>query len=155
MTPLFDTTITNIKLATHGRLEAMNAVLISSIAASAFNTQVEAWEPLIEPFDGIFKYIQFPLFSMCLFWFHFIIFQIFLPLLMLFCLTLLRFETYDTNVQQPSKIGKRIRVAATNILNMNVSAANLEAFVGCILSWRRQLELEQKAAKLNEVLILS
>lgn len=55
MTPLFDATITNIKLATHGRLEAMNAVLISSIAASTFNTQQEAWEPLVEPFDGIFK----------------------------------------------------------------------------------------------------
>lgn len=55
MTPLFDTTITNIKLATHGRMEAMNAVLISSIAASTFNTQLEAWEPLVEPFDGIFK----------------------------------------------------------------------------------------------------
>lgn len=55
MTPLFDTTITNIKLATHGQLEAINAVLICSIASSAFNTQLEAWEPLIEPFDGIFK----------------------------------------------------------------------------------------------------
>ncbi|KAG2726780.1 hypothetical protein I3760_01G128300 [Carya illinoinensis] len=115
MTPLFDTTITNIKLATHGQLEAMNAVLISSIAASAFNTQLEAWEPLIEPFDGIFK-----------------------------------FETYDTNAHQPSRLGKRVRVAATNILNVNVSAANLETLVGSILSWRRQLELEQKAAKLNE-----
>lgn len=56
MTPLFDATITNIKLATHGQLDAMNAVLISSIAASTFNTQLEAWEPLVEPFDGIFKY---------------------------------------------------------------------------------------------------
>ena len=56
MTPLFDMTITNIKLATHGRVDAMNAVLISSIAASTFNTQLEAWEPLVEPFDGIFKY---------------------------------------------------------------------------------------------------
>lgn len=56
MTPLFDTTITNIKLATHGRVDAMNAVLISSIALSTFNAQLEAWEPLVEPFDGIFKY---------------------------------------------------------------------------------------------------
>lgn len=55
MTPLFDTTITNINLTTHGRLESMNAVLISSVAASTFNPQLEAWEPLLEPFDGIFK----------------------------------------------------------------------------------------------------
>ncbi|XP_050216889.1 uncharacterized protein LOC126667840 isoform X2 [Mercurialis annua] len=115
MTPLFDTTITNIKLATHGRLEAMNAVLISSIAASTFNAQLEAWEPLVEPFDGIFK-----------------------------------FETYDNNVHPPSKLAKRVRVAATSILNANISAANLETFVGTILSWRKQLELDQKARKLNE-----
>lgn len=55
MTPLFDATITNIKLASHGRLDAMNAVLISSFAASTFNVHLEAWEPLVEPFDGIFK----------------------------------------------------------------------------------------------------
>jgi len=55
MKPLFDTTITNIKLATHGGLHGMNAVLISSIVASTFNAQLEAWEPLVEPFDGIFK----------------------------------------------------------------------------------------------------
>ncbi|WOH07393.1 hypothetical protein DCAR_0726823 [Daucus carota subsp. sativus] len=56
MTPLFDVTISNLKLATHGRLEALNAVLISSAAASTFNTHLEAWEPLVEPFDGIFKF---------------------------------------------------------------------------------------------------
>lgn len=56
MTPFFDVTITNIKLATHGGIDSMNAVLISSIAASTFNTQLDSWEPLVEPFDGIFKY---------------------------------------------------------------------------------------------------
>ncbi|KAI4344734.1 hypothetical protein L6164_011925 [Bauhinia variegata] len=112
MTPLFDTTITNIKLATHGQLEAMNAVLISSIAASTFNAQLEAWEPLVEPFDGIFK-----------------------------------FETYYSNVHSQSRLGKRICIAAPGIMNVNVSAANLETFIGSILSWRRQLELEQKARK--------
>lgn len=55
ITPLFNITIVNIKLATHGRWEAMNAVLVSSIAASTFNAQLESWEPLVEPFDGIFK----------------------------------------------------------------------------------------------------
>ncbi|XP_065863891.1 uncharacterized protein [Euphorbia lathyris] len=115
MTPLFDTTISNIKLATHGRIEAMNAVLISSIAASTFNTQLEAWEPLVEPFDGIFK-----------------------------------LETYDTNIHSPSRLAKKIRIAATSIVNINFSAANLEIFVGTILSWRKQLELDYKAIKLNE-----
>ncbi|XP_052204938.1 uncharacterized protein LOC127809843 isoform X2 [Diospyros lotus] len=113
MTPLFDATITNIKLATHGRLEAMNAVLISSIAASTFNTKLEAWEPLVEPFDGIFK-----------------------------------FETYDTNVQGLSKLGKRARIAATTTLNINLSAVNLDTFLETIVSWRRQRELEQKGIKL-------
>ncbi|KAK8671255.1 hypothetical protein V6N13_037855 [Hibiscus sabdariffa] len=112
MTPLFDMTIANIKLVTQGRLEAMNAVLIASIAASTFNTHLEAWEPLLEPFDGIFK-----------------------------------FETYDADVNSP-RLGKRMRIAATNIVNINVSAANLETLVGTILSWRRQLELEQKTNKL-------
>ncbi|KEH32375.1 calcium-dependent lipid-binding-like protein [Medicago truncatula] len=114
MRPLFDTTITNIKLATHGGLHGMNAVLISSIVASTFNAQLEAWEPLVEPFDGIFK-----------------------------------FETFDTNAQPPFGLGKRIRISATSILNVNVSAANLESFVGSVHSWRRQLEFEQKASKLN------
>lgn len=71
MTPLFDVTITNIKLATHGQVDAMNAVLISSIAASTFNTQLEAWEPLVEPFDGIFKYHIFYSFLIFLLLFHF------------------------------------------------------------------------------------
>uniref|UniRef100_A0A175YPS3 Uncharacterized protein n=1 Tax=Daucus carota subsp. sativus TaxID=79200 RepID=A0A175YPS3_DAUCS len=56
MTPLFDVTFSNIKLATHGHPEELNAVLISSTAASTFNTQLESWEPLVEPFDGIFKF---------------------------------------------------------------------------------------------------
>ncbi|KAI3512412.1 hypothetical protein L1887_19727 [Cichorium endivia] len=56
MTPFFDFTITNIKLATHGGMDSMNAVLISSISASTFNTQLDSWEPIVEPFDGIFKF---------------------------------------------------------------------------------------------------
>ncbi|KAK6779427.1 hypothetical protein RDI58_021611 [Solanum bulbocastanum] len=115
VTPLFDATITNIKLATHGRLEAMNAVLISSMAASTFNTQLEAWEPLVEPFDGIFK-----------------------------------FETYETNLHPPSRVGKRVRVAATSILNINLSAANLDVLGQAVESWKKQRELEKKAIKMKE-----
>ncbi|XP_042516642.1 uncharacterized protein LOC122090931 isoform X2 [Macadamia integrifolia] len=115
MTPLFDTTITNINLATHGKPESMNAVLISSIAASTFNTQLEAWEPLVEPFDGIFK-----------------------------------FETYNTSLDIASRVGKRVRVAATSIVNINISAANVETFAETIVSWRKQAEFEQKSVKVNE-----
>lgn len=64
---------------------------------------------------------------------------------------LFRFETFDTNAQSPFGLGKRIRVSATSILNVNVSAANLESFVGSVHSWRRQLEFEDKASKLNAV----
>ncbi|ONK67151.1 uncharacterized protein A4U43_C06F16540 [Asparagus officinalis] len=113
MTPLIDMTITNINLASHGRLEAMNAVLICSIAASTFNGQLEEWEPLVEPFDGIFK-----------------------------------LETYDTSEHPPSKIGRRVRIAATSTLNLNISAANLEMLIETIASWCRQNDLDRKP--LNE-----
>ncbi|XP_024982723.1 uncharacterized protein LOC112519038 isoform X5 [Cynara cardunculus var. scolymus] len=115
MTPFFDVTITNIKLATHGGMDSMNAVLISSIAASTFNTQLDSWEPLVEPFDGILK-----------------------------------FETYDTNEQSQSRLGKKARIAATSILNINISAASIDTLAETIISWRRLRELEQKAIKSDE-----
>ncbi|XP_057544625.1 uncharacterized protein LOC130823840 isoform X3 [Amaranthus tricolor] len=119
MTPLFDVTLTNIKLVSHGRFEVMSLVLICSMAASAFNTQLEAWEPLVEPFDGIFK-----------------------------------FDTSDTSTRQTPGLGKTLRIAATTILNLNVSAANLDTFAEAVVSWRRQREIEQKAVKLNEEAVL-
>ncbi|XP_073302377.1 uncharacterized protein [Primulina huaijiensis] len=115
MTPLFDATITNIKLATHGRLEALNAVLISSFAASTFNIHLESWEPLIEPFDGILK-----------------------------------LETYDTNLPQMSRVGKQMRIAATSILNINLSAANMDTVAQAMDSWNKLRELEEKAFMLMQ-----
>ncbi|KAK9053434.1 hypothetical protein SSX86_030068 [Deinandra increscens subsp. villosa] len=115
MTPFFDVSITNIKLATHGGMGSMNAVVMSSIAASTFNTLLDSWEPMVEPFDGILK-----------------------------------FETYDTNEESQSKLGKRARIAATSILNINISAASIDAFAETIASWRRLRELEQKATKSEE-----
>ena len=55
MTTLVENTLTNINITAHGRPEALNVVVVSSVADSTFNLQLEAWEPLIEPFDGIFK----------------------------------------------------------------------------------------------------
>jgi len=76
-----------------------------------------------------------------------------MPTIRRFLSKLFRFETFDTNAQPPFGLGKRIRISATSILNVNVSAANLESFVGSVHSWRRQLEFEQKASKLNAVKI--
>ncbi|KAH9312827.1 hypothetical protein KI387_027862 [Taxus chinensis] len=116
MTPLVDSTMTNISLVAHGRLEALNVVLVSSVAASTFNPQLEAWEPLIEPFDGIFKY-----------------------------------EAYTANSDSPLRVGKRIRITATNVVNMNITSANVETVIGSILSWRKQVEYEQQARIAKEL----
>eukprot|EP01018_Ginkgo_biloba_P025446 Gb_15429 [translate_table: standard] len=110
MTPIVDNTITNINLAAHGRAEALNVVVVSSVAASTFNPQLEAWEPLIEPFDGIFKY-----------------------------------EAYDSISDLPLRSGKRIRITATNVVNFNITSANVETLVGSVLAWRKQVEHEQQA----------
>ncbi|CAA6659805.1 unnamed protein product [Spirodela intermedia] len=115
LTPLLDMTITNINLATHGRLDSISAALVCSIAASTFNRQLEAWEPLVEPFDGIFKV-----------------------------------ETFNMNEQSPPRFGKRLRVSTTTPVNVNASAANLESMTESIMSWRRQMVLEQKSCQKNE-----
>lgn len=110
VTPLVDVTMTSINLAANGRTEAFNAVCVASLAASTFNTQLEAWEPLIEPFEGIFK-----------------------------------FESHDSQCGPTFKVGKRMRITTANMVNLNVTAANVDALVGAALSWRKQSESEQKA----------
>eukprot|EP00897_Mesotaenium_endlicherianum_P008373 jgi/Mesen1/7564/ME000392S06833 len=56
LTPLADLSVTGIQLAIHGSPETINAVVFTSVAASTYNPPLAVWEPLIEPFDGIFKY---------------------------------------------------------------------------------------------------
>lgn len=58
MTPVFDLSITGIHLNLHGRPEDLKAVILTSVAASTFNPHLGVWEPLLEPFDGIFKYMS-------------------------------------------------------------------------------------------------
>lgn len=64
----------------------------------------------------------------------------------------LRVETYDTSEQPPSRVGKRVRVAATSIVNLNVSAANLETLMETLVSWSRHNDLEQKSSRKSEVI---
>lgn len=46
-----------------------------------------------------------------------------------------------------------MRIAATSILNINLSAANLDTLAQTIDSWKRQRELEEKAIRLIEVVL--
>ncbi|CAM6102066.1 unnamed protein product [Calypogeia fissa] len=116
MTPIVDVTVTNINLAAHGRAEAFSIVVITAIAASTFNVRLEAWEPLIEPFDGIIK-----------------------------------FESYDISAEASLRIGKRFRISAANIVNVNLTSAAIDALVGAALSWRKQVEFEEKARMVLQV----
>ena len=61
-----------------------------------------------------------------------------------------RLETYDVS-EHPPKVGKRIRVAATTPVNLNISAASLEALIETSVSWNRQNELETISSKKSEV----
>eukprot|EP00249_Psilotum_nudum_P032136 c47316_g1_i1 orf=1-456(+) len=110
MTPLADVTVTSINLAARGHVEALNVVVVSSMAASTFNTHLETWEPLIEPFDGICKY-----------------------------------ESYDKNSELGLKVGKQVRITAANIVNLNVTSANVDALVGAMLTWQKHAEIGQQA----------
>lgn len=69
-----------------------------------------------------------------------------LPQLLFF---IYRFETYETNLHPPSRVGTRVRVAATSILNINLSTANLDVLGQAVESWSKQRELEKKAIKIK------
>ncbi|PTQ34792.1 hypothetical protein MARPO_0076s0036 [Marchantia polymorpha] len=116
MTPVIDMTVTNINLAAHGRSEAFSVVVITAIAASTFNLRLEAWEPLIEPFDGIIKY-----------------------------------ESYDNTAEASLKVGKRFRITAANVVNVNMTSAAIDSLVGAMLAWRKQVEFEEKARMVMQV----
>lgn len=55
------------------------------------------------------------------------------------------------NEQSPPRFGKRLRVSTTTAVNVNASAANLETMTESIMSWRRQMLLEQKNSQKNAV----
>eukprot|EP00850_Spirogloea_muscicola_P018627 SM000173S02996 [mRNA] locus=s173:28246:52241:- [translate_table: standard] len=109
-TPVVDLTVTALNVAAHGRPEALNAVAVTSLAASTFNTQLDTWEPLLEPFEGIFKY-----------------------------------ESNHGGSEAALKAGTQVRIAASSIVNLNISAANTESLTNAALGWHKASELEQTA----------
>lgn len=56
-----------------------------------------------------------------------------------------RYESFDVDSEAPFKVGKRIRITAANVVNVNVTSAGLATLVESVLSWRNQIELEQQA----------
>jgi len=43
------------------------------------------------------------------------------------------------------RVGKRVRITTTNVVNLNITSANVETLVGSILAWRKQVDHEQQA----------
>lgn len=62
-----------------------------------------------------------------------------------------RFESYDISAEASLKVGKRFRITAANVVNINLSSAAVDALVGAALSWRKQGEFEQKARMVLQV----
>lgn len=69
----------------------------------------------------------------------------------LLCVGLTRFESYDISAEASLKIGKRFRISAANIVNVNLTSASVDALVGAALSWRKQVEFEEKARMVLQV----
>lgn len=116
ITPLANVAVTSINLAANGRRETFSGVCVASMAASTFNAQLESWEPLIEPFEGIFKY-----------------------------------ESHDSHSGASFKVGRRIRITSASIVNVNVSSANVDVLLDSLTSWKRQCEIDEKAATRMEL----
>ena len=56
-----------------------------------------------------------------------------------------RYEAYDAISDLPLRVGKRVRITTTNVVNLNITSANVETLVGSILAWRKQVDHEQQA----------
>lgn len=112
MNPLADVSISGTNLLAHGRPELMNAVMITSMAASTFNSQLDAWEPAVEPWEGLVKW-----------------------------------ESNNDPSEQALPAGSRLRVAASSVVNVNVSSSCVETLVAAQLAWKRNAELEEDARK--------
>ncbi|CAI9280367.1 unnamed protein product [Lactuca saligna] len=55
MKPLSNISLSNIGFSLHSRLDYLNATVCFSLAARSYNDKLEAWEPLVEPVDGVLR----------------------------------------------------------------------------------------------------
>ncbi|KAL7609935.1 hypothetical protein Lser_V15G10156 [Lactuca serriola] len=56
MTPLSNISLSSIGFSLHSRPDYLNATVCFSLAARSYNDKLEAWEPLVEPVDGVLRY---------------------------------------------------------------------------------------------------
>lgn len=55
MVPLFNVSLSGVRFSLHGRRDTMNSTVDFSLAARSYNDKYEAWEPLVEPVDGVLR----------------------------------------------------------------------------------------------------
>ncbi|CAI9302833.1 unnamed protein product [Lactuca saligna] len=58
MKPLSNISLSNIGFSLHSRPDYLNATLCFSLAAISYNDKHEAWEPLVEPVDGVLRIVE-------------------------------------------------------------------------------------------------
>ncbi|XP_065619172.1 uncharacterized protein LOC112023786 [Quercus suber] len=56
MVPLFNISFSGIGFSLHGRTDCLSSTVNFSLAAQSYNDKYEAWEPLVEPVDGLLRY---------------------------------------------------------------------------------------------------
>lgn len=56
MVPLFNISLSGVAFRLHGRSGCLNSTVNFSLSARSYNDNYDAWEPLIEPFDGFVRY---------------------------------------------------------------------------------------------------
>lgn len=55
MVPLLNVSLSGVNASSHGRMDALSSTLNFSLTAMTYNGKCYAWEPLIEPFDGVVR----------------------------------------------------------------------------------------------------
>ncbi|KAK3434687.1 hypothetical protein EUGRSUZ_D02142 [Eucalyptus grandis] len=56
MVPLFNVSLSGLGFTLHGRGECINSTASFSLNVRSYNDKYEAWEPLVEPVDGLLRY---------------------------------------------------------------------------------------------------
>lgn len=62
------------------------------------------------------------------------------------CITLSRYESYDAKSEALTS-GQRVRITAASVVNLNVTSAGLDTWLGAFSAWQKQAAFEQQARR--------